>query len=124
MTPAKTVRLFLDRMEAKAFNDAVQLIAADCVYTNLPIGTVQGPEGVLATLEPFFAAIEQNEFQVLRMAEAGDVVFVERLDRHRTGQGWWELPVTGVFEVRGGLIRVWREYFDLATMQRGMGGGA
>jgi limonene-1,2-epoxide hydrolase len=52
------------------------------------------------------------------------VVFVERLDRHRSPHGWWELPVTGVFEVRDGLIAVWREYFDLATMQKGTAGGA
>jgi limonene-1,2-epoxide hydrolase len=123
MTPAQIVQSFLEQMEAKSFADAVRLIGPDCLYTNMPMGTVKGPDGVLATLEPFFAAIEQNAFQILRLAEAGEVVFVERLDRHRSAHGWWELPVTGVFEVRDGLIRVWREYFDLATMQKGMAGG-
>lgn len=122
MTPLQTVRLFLERMEAKSFADAVRLVGPDCLYTNMPIGTVKGPEGVLATLEPFFSSIQQNEFRVLRVAQTGEVVFVERLDRHRSVNGWWELPVTGVFEVRDGLIRVWREYFDLATMQKGMAG--
>ena len=29
--------------------------------------------------------------------------------------GWRELPVNSVFEVDGGKITVWRDYFDLAT---------
>lgn len=122
MTPVETVRSFLSHMEAKAFESAMRHVAEDCEYANLPMGTVRGPEGILATLEPFFATIQQNEFRLLRTAAEGPVVFVERLDRHLSAHGWWELPVTGVFEVRDGRIAVWREYFDLATMQRGMAG--
>jgi limonene-1,2-epoxide hydrolase len=46
------------------------------------------------------------------------VVFLERLDRHRLDHGWRELPVNSVFEVRDGLISIWRDYFDLATASR------
>lgn len=28
------------------------------------------------------------------------------------------LPIVGVFEIRGGKISAWRDYFDLATWQR------
>jgi limonene-1,2-epoxide hydrolase len=42
------------------------------------------------------------------------VVFLERLDRHRLDHGWRDLPVNSVFEVTGGKITVWRDYFDLA----------
>ena len=124
MTPLETVRAFLAAAERKDFDAAVQFVTPDCEYTNLPMGTVRGPQGIRQTLEPFFAPIEVNEFKVLRVAADGPVVFVERLDRHRAPQGWWELPVTGVFEVHGGRITVWREYFDMLTMQKGMSGPA
>lgn len=124
MTPLETVKAFLARMEAKEFSEAVKLISPDCEYTNMPIGTVRGPQGVLGVLEPFFAPIEQNEFSLLRTSAEGPVVFVERLDRHRGAHGWWELPVSGIFEVQDGRITLWREYFDIATMQRGMSGTA
>lgn len=124
MTPLETVRAFLAAAEQKDFDAAMLFVAPDCEYTNLPMGTVRGPQGVRQTLEPFFAPIEVNEFRVLRVAADGPVVFVERLDRHRGVQGWWELPVTGVFEVHGGRITVWREYFDLVTVQKGMSGAA
>lgn len=124
MTPLETVQTFLTRMEAKDFIAAIRLVAPDCEYFNIPMGAVRGHDGILSVLQPFFAPIEQNQFRLLRSAADGPTVFVERLDRHRTAQGWWELPVTGVFEVRDGLIVVWREYFDLATAQKGASGGA
>lgn len=120
MTPLETVRAFLTAAEAKDFDTALTFVAPECEYTNLPTGTQRGPDGILQALEPFFAPIEKNEFRILRVASDGPIVFIERLDRHRTAKGWWELPVAGVFEVHDGLITVWREYFDMAMVQKGM----
>jgi limonene-1,2-epoxide hydrolase len=47
-------------------------------------------------------------------------VIVERLDRTRAGAKSVDLPCTGVFEMRDGKIRVWRDYFDLGTYARAM----
>jgi len=124
MTPLETVRAFLALMEAKDYDPALKLVAPDCEYTNMPMGTVHGPQGIRQALEPFFAPIEQNEFKELRVAVDGPIVFIERLDRHRAAHGWFELPVTGVFEVHNGRITIWREYFDLATVQKGMASAA
>ncbi len=120
MNPQETVKAFLSAMEKKDYDTALGFVSADCEYTNLPMGTVRGPTAIRGVLEPFFEPILENEFKLLRMAAEGPVVFVERLDRHRVPAGWFELPVTGVLEVRNGLIEVWREYFDLATLQTGL----
>jgi limonene-1,2-epoxide hydrolase len=124
MDPKAIVDAFLAAMQRMDYDAALKLVSSDCEYTNLPMGTATGPEGIRETLEPFFGPIAENEFKLLRIAVEGDVVFVERLDRHRIGDIWFELPVTGVFEIRAGRIRVWREYFDLATLQRGLALGA
>jgi limonene-1,2-epoxide hydrolase len=117
--PIEVVTAFLKAMETMDYDAGCRWVAPDCEYTNLPMGTARGPEGVRATLEPFFAPTLSNEFKVLRQVTDGDVVVVERLDRHQLGPDRWaELPVTGIFEVRNGLITVWREYFDLATLFR------
>jgi limonene-1,2-epoxide hydrolase len=52
-------------------------------------------------------------------------VYVERIDHlifpdRRT----LPLPVFGVFEMEGGLIKEWREYFDRATVTRFSEGSA
>jgi len=71
----------------------------------------------LTVLKRLFAPIEGNEFVILRCISGGLTVVLERLDRHRIPQSWFELPVTGVYEIRNGEIVYWREYFDLATIQ-------
>jgi len=119
-SPSEIVRAFMAAMELKDYDSGLKLLSADCEYTNIPMSTVRGPEAVRAVLEPFFAPVIENEFLILREASAGPIVFIERLDRHRLAKGWVELPVTGVLEVRGGKITVWREYFDLATIMKEM----
>ena len=116
-SPAETVRQFLKAMEVLDYDAGLKLVADDCAYTNPPpLGTVHGPAGVRAVLEPFFAPTLENEFRILRESTAGAVVFLERLDRHRLADKWVELPVTGVFEVHDGRITYWRDYFDAATI--------
>lgn len=117
MSAAETVRAFLSAMEKMDFDRALQLVANEVEYINGNSPAVTGPDAIRQTLEPFFAPLEENQFVVLREASSGNVVFLERLDRHRAEHGWFELPVTGVFECRDGRIVYWRDYFDLAVLQ-------
>lgn len=117
MQPIETVKAFMKAMEPLDYDTALQFVAVDCAYTNPPpIGTVTGPAGVRAVLEPFFAPTLENEFRILRELASGPLVMLERLDRHRLADTWVELPVTGVYEVHAGRITYWRDYFDAATI--------
>lgn len=117
MQPIETVKAFMKAMEPLDYDTALQFVADDCAYTNPPpIGTVIGPAGVRAVLEPFFAPTLENEFRILRELASGSLVMLERLDRHRLADKWVELPVTGVYEVHAGRITYWRDYFDAATI--------
>jgi limonene-1,2-epoxide hydrolase len=113
-----TVDAMMAAMAVKDYDTACRYIADSCEYTNIPMMTVTGPEGARALLEPFFAPTLENEFIVLRAAEVGNLLFLERLDRHRLADKWVELPVNGVFEVVDGKVTVWRDYFDLATIMQ------
>ena len=119
-SPIDVVTAFLHAMEQKDYDTGLQYVADDCVYVNGPTGTMHGPGGVRAALEPFFAPVLENVFAIKRQVASGATVFIERLDRHRLPNGWVELPVTGVFEVHDGRINVWNEYFDLATLMNAM----
>ena len=114
-SPSHVVTTFLKAFEAMDFDTALTYLADDCEYTNIPMSTVNGHDGVRSVLGPFFGSIHENEFVILRTAADGPVVFMERLDRHRLDHGWRDLPVNSVFEVHDGLITVWRDYFDLLT---------
>ena len=116
MSPAETVKRFLDIMMAKDYDKGLALVAPDAEYDNVPIGKVAGPEGIRAVLEPFFGPTITNEYKVIREVTDGATVILERLDRHLLESGWVELPVTGIFEVKNGKIALWRDYFDAPTL--------
>ena len=115
-SPVEIVKAFLLAMAAKDYDKAPIFVSETCEYDNVPLYKVHGPAGVRAVLEPFFAPTLRNEFVFLRQVCDGPIVFLERLDRHLLADGWVELPVTGVFEVHDGLITLWRDYFDAATI--------
>ena len=117
MNETEIVVKFLKAFEAKDYDTALTYISSECQYINPPpIDTVVGPEGVRGVLEPFFTPVLKNDFIIRNESTSGNVVFMERLDRHQLPDKWVELPVTGVFEVNEGLITYWRDYFDLATI--------
>lgn len=117
--PTEIVSTFMKYMENLNYDEALTLVTDDVEYTNIPMGTVRGPEGIRSVLEPFFAPTISNQWVIKAAAENGTTVFMERLDRHQLKNGWAELPVVGVFELRDGKIAKWRDYFDLATIQNG-----
>ena len=54
----------------------------------------------------------------------GSTVLTERVDRFLMNGQPIALPVMGTFEVRGGKIAAWRDYFDLADYQRQLAAAA
>ncbi len=122
--PIDVVTAFMSAMERLDYDSASSFVSESVKYTNMPLGetngTVIGPSGIRAVLEPFFAPTIRNEWVIRSMAVSGSTVFMERLDRHLFTNGWAELPVTGVFEVADGRIVAWRDYFDWATITNGI----
>lgn len=115
--PVQVVKDFFTSFEGNDVNEAIRFVSDDLVYVNVPFGfeagTVIGPEGMRSVLEPAFATVSRNEFIIRNMAVNGNTVLVERLDRHRVGNSWVELPVMGVFVVVDDRITEWRDYFDM-----------
>lgn len=54
---------------------------------------------------------------VHRELVSGDTVMNERTDCLLFEGQWIEIPIAGVFVVRDGKIRIWRDYFDLNTLK-------
>jgi limonene-1,2-epoxide hydrolase len=125
MTTPAPERLVLDFCAAWARRDIDELLGYftdDAVYHNVPIDPVVGRDAIRSVFELFVTPAEAITFEVRNVANRGDVVFTERVDRFRMGGKDIELPVAGVFEVRDGRIAAWRDYFDMATWTRQAGG--
>ncbi len=115
MSPLETVNIFMRSVESKDIDGAVALLAEDVSYENMPIDAIVGREAVRQLLEGFLKPAMHVEWRVLSEWEVGSTVINERVDRFEIGDGWLELPVAGFFEVKDGLITLWRDYFDMGS---------
>lgn len=92
--------------------------AEDAVYHNMPMPPMQGKPAIKTVLQQIVSPTSWIEWETLNMAEAGNVVFTERVDRFEMAGKKVELPVAGVFEIENGKIKAWRDYFDMAAWTR------
>ena len=101
----------------------VDYFTDDAVYHNIPIDpAVVGRDNIKATISGFTAGVDKIEFRVHHIAAEGGVVLTERTDAFFTSDKTIELPVMGTFEVEGGKIKAWRDYFDLNQFMSQMSG--
>jgi limonene-1,2-epoxide hydrolase len=86
---------------------------------------VTGRENIATTIAsvlcPGPPGIEGIDFRVINIAVTGPVVMTERVDVFELPGKSFELPVMGTFEVSGGKIGAWRDYFDLNQFMSRMG---
>lgn len=92
----------------------------DGCYHNIPVGPVAGREKVRDMIAAFTADWTATQWDLLNIVGSGDLVVAERLDRTQAGDRSVDLPCTGVFEMEDGKIKVWRDYFDMATFTKAM----
>src|SRR5258708_4639435 len=95
------------------------------LYHSIPQAPVTGREDIANTiasvLRPGPPGIEGIDFRVINIAANGPVVMTERVDVFKLPDKSFELPVMGTFEVSGGKINAWRDYFDMNQFTSRMG---
>ena len=92
----------------------------DAVYVNIPFPgeTIGGPAIADVLHGPFMAKFVRIEATVQCATSDGQFAFAERTERFTPRDGTpFELPVVGVFEMRGDKFCAWRDYFDRGHWQ-------
>jgi limonene-1,2-epoxide hydrolase len=113
------VTRFCDAFTRRDPDEILEFFTDDAIYHNMPMPPVQGKAGIKTVLDMFLKPAQSVEFIVLKIAEGEDgAVLTERLDKFVLGGKNIELPVMGVFELNGGKIAAWRDYFDMAAWTR------
>lgn len=118
----EVVQQFLAHLNAQRIDEGMDLLAEDVFYHNIPMEPMKGSEAVRAFAHEFgMGSSLQVDWQLVAIAESGDVVLTERLDIFKRADGKQiSIPLMGSFRVRDGRISEWRDYFDLAELQRQM----
>ena len=74
------------------------------------------------TLSGFFEIVGHVRIETLKQSATGNLVLNERLDYFDPPAGKaFALPVAGAFEVNGGKITAWRDYFCMKQFSEGTG---
>jgi limonene-1,2-epoxide hydrolase len=109
----ETIRRFCAAFSRRNVDELCAFFTPYAVYHNIPMAPADGIEAIRGSLELFVPVSPYVEFEIVNLASDGAVVFTERIDRMEFGGKAVELPVTGVFELDGGRIKAWRDYFDM-----------
>ncbi len=118
--PIDTVRRFCAAWSGQDLDAIIEFFTEDAVYHNIPMEPVVGPDQIRATIEGFSTGVDSVEFRVDAIAADGGTVLTERRDIFTFANGRIDLPVMGTFEIVGGKIAAWRDYFDLGMFMSQM----
>ena len=110
----KIVTDFCTAWSRMNIDEILGFMADDAVYHNIPMPPAKGKTAIRAAVAGFLKMADGIEFKILHTASAGTLVMNERVDSFQfKGGKTGAIPVAGVFEVTGGKISAWHDYFDM-----------
>jgi limonene-1,2-epoxide hydrolase len=110
----KIVTDFCTAWSRMNIDEILGFMTDDAVYHNIPMPPAKGKTAIRAAVAGFLKMADGIEFKILHTASAGTLVMNERVDSFQfKGGKTGAIPVAGVFEVTGGKISAWRDYFDM-----------
>lgn len=115
------VRDILDSWSAQDWARVESLFAPDGVLRSVMSEPVVGRAAFAERLAVLAKGLERIQLHVKAIGVVDGRVFVERVDDFDTNGHHGEVPVVGVLRVENGLVTEWLEYYDRATLLRGMG---
>ena len=114
------VRAFLAAWERRDTPFILDCFTDDAVYHSIPLTPIVGKEAIRAFVTKF-ADVPPGRLEVRHQIASADVVMNERTDYITLNGSPVVLPICGVFEIEGGRIKAWREYFDLSPAKAAYG---
>lgn len=109
---ARTVETFLYALQDEDFDSADAAMADNIAWQNVGFPTIRGRERIINLMRRGEGRIG-FEVKIHRIAAEGNAVLTERTDALVIGPLRLQFWVCGVFEVHGGRITLWRDYFDM-----------
>lgn len=117
---ASIVREFIQAWSSLDAEKIVGYFCDDGCYHNMPLDPVSGRSNILEFVQGFLTTWTATEWEIVTIVADGNIVVAERIDKTKTTAGNVDLPCVGVFEMQQGKIKMWRDYFDMATYTNAM----
>jgi limonene-1,2-epoxide hydrolase len=115
------VQDILDSWSAENWERVASLFAPDGVLHSVMSEPVVGREAFAERLRVLAIGLERIQLHIKAIGVIDGRVFVERVDDFDTNGHHGEVPVVGILRVEDGMVTEWLEYYDRASLLRGMG---
>ncbi|WP_040780719.1 nuclear transport factor 2 family protein [Nocardia pneumoniae] len=120
-TPDELVRAMCESWSDPDPDRISAYFAEDAVYHNIPMEPIVGRAAIRDFIAGFLTTFDAIDFDIHHQIASGNVVMNERTDTLLSAGRATPLPVMGFFEVTEGVISIWRDYFDMAVINRAFG---
>ncbi|BBY79020.1 nuclear transport factor 2 family protein [Mycolicibacterium pulveris] len=114
----RTVETFLYALQDEDFDTVDSSLADGIEWQNVGYPTIRGRQRIVGLLRRGQGRFG-FEVKIHRIAAEGNAVLTERTDALEFGPIRIQFWVCGVFEVHGGRITLWRDYFDTLDFLKG-----
>lgn len=114
----RAVETFLYALADEEFETVDRLLADGVEWQNVGLPTIRGRERIVALMRRGQGRLG-FEVKIHRIAAEGNAVLTERTDALTMGPIRIQFWVCGAFEVHGGRITLWRDYFDMLDFVKG-----
>ncbi|GAA0233554.1 nuclear transport factor 2 family protein [Cryptosporangium japonicum] len=121
MTDLDVAREMFDAWDRLDWDRAIDLFADDGVLHSVMQEPLVGKEAIAGRLRELAAGATWITLDIKTLGTIDGKVFVERVDRFGFNGHEGEVPVVGVLRIADGKVTEWLEYYDRATLLRGMG---
>ena len=107
--------------KAMDWDAAAALFTEDGVLHSMMVDPIEGRDAIHKRISGLGELATEITLDVSNMGVINGVLYMERVDRFVYNGKTGAVPVTGVFEFEGDLIKVWREYYDRNQLLGEMG---
>lgn len=115
----RAVEAFLNALQNEDFDTVDAALGNDLVYENVGFSRIRGGRRTATLLRRMQGRVG-FEVKIHRIGADGAAVLTERTDALIIGPLRVQFWVCGVFEVDDGRITLWRDYFDVYDMFKGL----
>ncbi|MGH7961005.1 MAG: limonene-1,2-epoxide hydrolase family protein [Candidatus Binatia bacterium] len=96
-------------------NRVLSCLSEDAYFYNGPFETVTGHKAIHNVIAPILAHRALEKVEIKNTASSGELVMNERVETWAKGDVRIQLPIVGIFTVKGDKIVRWCDYFDGGT---------
>jgi limonene-1,2-epoxide hydrolase len=106
------VNQFMAAWERGDINEMLDHFAEDAIYHPVSFEPAVGKAAIRKLISEWLTFMKVLSAEVHLQVTDGKTVMNERTERYLMNSQEVTTPVASVFEVKGGLITAWREYYD------------